>query len=76
MHLQQTVKTLQVHMHRLFALKQLLCNSNKPYKGIKLHIIKHIIDGIVLYGSPHVFDMIRFDILNLYVYTEVIYVYK
>jgi hypothetical protein len=36
--LQQIVKTLQVHMHRLFSLKQRLCNSNKPYKGIKLHI--------------------------------------
>lgn len=74
MYLQQTVKTLQVHMHRLFALKQLLCNSNKPYKGIKLHIIKHIIDGIVLYGCPHVFDMIRFDVFYLYVYAVCVYV--
>ena len=60
-HLQQTVKTLQVHMHRLFSLKQRMCNSNKPYKGIKLHIIKHMINGIMLFGSPFVFDMIRYS---------------
>jgi hypothetical protein len=58
--LQQIVKTLQVHMHRLYSLKQRLCNSNKPYRGIKLHIIKHVVDGILLYGVPDVFDMIRY----------------
>jgi hypothetical protein len=59
--LKEMTKTLQVHMMRLFSLKQAMIKSKKPYKGIKLHMLIHFIDSITWWGAPKVFDMIRFE---------------
>ena len=57
--LHEMVKTAQIHFHRLYNLKQCLCNSNIPYKGTKLHSLLHLVEGILENGAPKVFDMIR-----------------
>jgi hypothetical protein len=48
-------------MMRLFSLKQAMIGSDKPYKGIKLHMLIHFIDSIAWWGAPKVFDMVRFE---------------
>jgi hypothetical protein len=57
--LKEMIKTLQVHMMRLFTLKQAVIGSEKPYRGIKLHMLSHFVDSIMYWGCPAVFDMIR-----------------
>lgn len=57
--LKDMINTLQVHMMRLFTLKQAVIGSDKPYRGIKLHMLTHFVDSILYWGCPAVFDMIR-----------------
>lgn len=57
--LKDMIKTLQVHMMRLFSMKQALLGSDKPFQGIKLHMLGHFVDSIIYWGCPAVFDMIR-----------------
>jgi hypothetical protein len=57
--LQTMVSNCQVHMGRLFAMKQALLGSDTPFRGIKVHMLSHFVDAIVYWGCPKVFDMIR-----------------
>jgi len=59
--LKELISTAQTHLHRLFTVKQLLIGSKKPYGGIKLHMLYHFVVAILYFGSPKVFDMIRFE---------------
>ena len=65
--LEESVSNVQVHMLRMFAIKQLLAASDasqvgdKLYAGIKEHMLQHFPRSINLYGPTIAFDMIQFE---------------
>lgn len=63
--LSHMIENLQFHILRMFGVKQLLLSSDKPYGGIKLHMMTHYPKCIAYYGPPHIFDMIRYDHLHI-----------
>jgi len=70
-------RTAQVHLHCLYMLKQFLCNSTKPYCGIKVHMLGHFPTCIWLYGMAKIFDMIRFTLyLTFFVLHKMLHLYE
>ena len=39
-------------------MKQGILSSRKPYEGIKLHMIEHFVDSIMMYGNTRYTDTI------------------
>lgn len=59
--LREVIASAQFHMLRMHTLKQTLLGSNKPYQGIKYHLLQHYPECIALYGPTSSFDMIHFE---------------
>jgi len=59
--LAEQIESLQIHMQRLFWLKQLLLDVLKPCGSRKLHYIEHYPEAILNFGPPTYYDMTRFE---------------
>lgn len=59
--LRHITANLQIHVLRMFSLKQVLLNSTATYGAIKLHLIEHYPDTIREYGRPSNYDMVAYE---------------
>jgi len=55
------IESLQIHVQRLFWLKQLLLGELKPSGSRKLHYIEHYPETILNFGPTVYYDMTRFE---------------